>query len=76
MSSYRKNVVFSNILGASVWSGSTELVEQSLQVYSIVPTEIESKALEVIDLKKNERSCLCLEFSDFTPLMLAVVSPH
>ena len=36
----------------------------------------ERRSYEVIDLKKDEKSCMCLEFSDFTPLMLAVVSPH
>jgi hypothetical protein len=77
MSSTRKIIVHSNVLGAAAWNGNTEVLMYALDLCSD-SNFIDKRAAETLDFieveKKQFASSYTPEFQNFTPLMLAVSS--
>ena len=75
----RRNVVISNLIGAAAWSGNSNFLIKiesyliSKTVFNINDFNIKANEGEI---KLGASSCMCKEFSSFTPIMLAIVAEH
>ena len=70
----RKNTVISNILGAAAYWGKSELLNHMLK--KIDKGFIDVQCLESQDIMTGKAGPLQQEYLGYSPLMLAIVSPH
>ena len=76
LSKKRKNSVLSNVIGAAAYHGKNEMLKYLLSLPQLHGSYIEVPSSEVQDLKPVKAGPLQQEFYQYTPLMLAIVSPH
>ena len=73
LSRSRLNSVTSNVIGAAAYYGKPKMLEKLLAILSD-PEHINDRATEAKDVKMT--MAFKPEYTGYTPLMLAVVSPH
>jgi len=74
LSRSRLNSVTSNVIGAAAYYGKPKMLARLLDIVATDPEHVNDRATEQKDANSN--MAFKPEYSGYTPLMLAVVSPH
>jgi hypothetical protein len=74
LSKKRKNTVISNVLGAAAYWGRVDLLKHILK--QIREGFIDVQCLESTDIMAGKAGPLQQEYLGYSPLMLAIISPH